>query len=267
MTDIISLLNKRADLDTIMGRSTWTSVKVQGVFVPASSLQSRLHRFSRNLAVYTHVAGYEVQLIGSATGLRYGTHNFFVATAHQVEGRPFEDIGIMVPGEKGSFITSAGLMRLVPPDLQQDTDAYDLVVLDYTPQSVESPQLDQMFFRLNKETMLDDDDDVIACLAYGCPFIDQKYHIVDDNKLGTVTRSLTCKPSSQPLDLALAQCRTLQPMNFDPNGLSGGPVFASVLQGSEIVVKFAGVINRAGAGKIHYIKARVVAQLLNKAIA
>ncbi len=52
-------------------------------------------------------------------------------------------------------------------------------------------------------------------------------------------------------------------MDFDPNGLSGGPVFAAVQHGLEVVLKFAGIINRSGNGLIHFIKAKAVQNLLD----
>ncbi|MDX3929640.1 MAG: hypothetical protein QHC90_28065 [Shinella sp.] len=265
MTDLITLLNKRADLDTVLGRNVWTSVKVNDLFVPANSLQTRLNSFGRNLALFTHVTDYEVQLIGSASSLDYRGNKFLVSTAHQVHGRPGEDIGIVVPGEN-TYMTSAGYTRYRPTEESNDTDARDLCAFDFTPQSVENGSLSQRFFRVDANTTLEDGDDIIGLLAYGCPYVDQKYNIVDQNTVGTVIRSMTCEPIEQSADAAVGKCRTVSPMDFDANGLSGGPVFASVLEHQEIVLKFAGVINRAGGGVIHYIKARAVTALLDKAI-
>lgn len=54
-----------------------------------------------------------------------------------------------------------------------------------------------------------------------------------------------------------------QAMDFDPNGLSGGPVFATILRNNEVVLKFAGIISRAGGGNIHFVKAMPIKNLLN----
>lgn len=99
-------------------------------------------------------------------------------------------------------------------------------------------------------------------MAYGCPFEDQKYNIVDDNRVGMVIRSMICEPIGQPSDQSLGRCKLKSPMDFNPNGLSGGPVFATVVQNSDIVLKFAGIINRSGNGYIHFIKGQAVLNLL-----
>lgn len=52
-------------------------------------------------------------------------------------------------------------------------------------------------------------------------------------------------------------------MDSDPNRLSGGAAFATVLEGEQIVLKFAGIINWAGGGIIHFIKAKTVQRLLD----
>lgn len=265
MNDLDMLLSRRADLETLVGRSVWSSVKVHDLFVPASALQSRLHRFGQNLVLFTHVEDYEVQLIGSATGLYYRGTKFLVCTAHQVNDVSGQDVGIIVP-VKNNYISSAGYTRFRAPGSPRESDAEDLCAFDFTPQTTENPELAQRFFRLGSDDFLNDEDDVVAYLAYGCPFADQKYNIVDENHVGTVIRSMTCEPQGQPSDPALGLCRLLSPMDFDPNGLSGGPVFATVLQGIEVVLKFAGIINRSGNGLVHFIKAKAVRNLLDLSV-
>lgn len=262
MNDLSLLLNRRAEIETVFGRAVWTSVKVHDLFIPASELQSRLNKFGQNLVVYTHVEGYEVQLIGSATGLYYRGANFLVCTAHQVKDFSEQDVGIVVP-EKSNYISSEGFTRFRTSDTLLQGDAEDLYAFDFTSQVISKPELLGRFFRLHSNDFLDDDDNVVAYLAYGCPFVDQKYNIVDENHVGLVIRSMTCEPQIQPPDLALGLCRSLSPMDFDPNGLSGGPVFATVLQNHEVILKFAGIINRSGNGLIYFIKAKAVQKLLD----
>ena len=49
MNKLSTLLRKLADLKTLVGIKVWTSVRVQGVFIPASALQTRLGLFGQNL--------------------------------------------------------------------------------------------------------------------------------------------------------------------------------------------------------------------------
>jgi hypothetical protein len=252
----------RSNLPAILGQQIYASTKVHGVFIPASKLQGALHRFVRNLVLYTHDPHYKVQLIGSATGLAYRENNFLVCTMHQLKGANPKDVGIILSG-KDNFISSAGFTCFRNPDPMNCPDYQDLCALDFTDQVKKNPELGRHFFEFGSNVALVDDDEVFAYLAYGCAFSDQKYNIVDENHLGLVTRSITCEPGDIPSDPALGQCKLISKMGFDPNGLSGGPVFATVVSGAELVLKFAGIANRSGGGIIHFIKAKAVQNLLN----
>ena len=96
-----------------------------------------------------------------------------MSTAHQVKDRSGEDIGIIFPGEN-TYITSAGYSRYTPSDTFWETDAADLCAFDFTPQAMESTALAQRFFELNSK-ILGGNEAVIAYLAYGCPYADQKF--------------------------------------------------------------------------------------------
>jgi hypothetical protein len=259
------LRSRRADLETLVGRSLWTSVKVHGLFVRANELQSRLHKFAHILAEFTNVEGYEVRLIGSATGLDYYGNKLLVCTAHQLNDVSGQDVGIVI-AEQDQYVSSAGYTRFRASDSPRESDAEDLCAFDFTPQTNDNPRIAQRFFRLGSRDFLNDEDNVIAYLAYGCPFADQKYNLVDEKHLGIMIRSMTCEPQGNHSDPALGLCRLLSLMDFDPNGLSGGPVFATVLEGPEIVLRFAGIINRSSNGLVHFIKANVMRNLLDLSV-
>jgi hypothetical protein len=77
---------------------------------------------------------------------------------------------------------------------------------------------------------------------------------------------MTCYPVATASVSPLGKCKLASPAKFDMDGLSGGPVFASIATGGDMVVKLAGIINRAGNGTIHFIKAKVVRNLLDRAL-
>jgi hypothetical protein len=264
MNDLDMLLSRRGELETLVGQKVWTSVRVQGLFVPANALHSRLHAFGQNLVLFTHVEDYEVQLIGSAAGLDYRGAKFLVCTAHQIKDRPHNEIGI-ISQLRNSYISSAGYTKFSDTGAHRESDDKDLCAFDFTLQTTENKELVHRFFQLSSSDFMSEDDDVIAYLAYGCPFADQKYDIVDENHVGLVIRSMTCEPQKQPSDPAIGLCRLLSPTSFEANGLSGGPVFATVLQGHDVVLKFAGIINRAGNSQIYFIKAKEIKNLLDLA--
>jgi hypothetical protein len=141
-------------------------------------------------------------------------------------------------------------------------DNYDLIVFNFTDQAEKIEGLIGRFFQLSADTVLGEKEDVIAYLAYGCPSADQRYE-VDDGRVGLVSRSMTCDPVETLSASPCGECKLISPEKFDMDGLSGGPVFASITSGGNVVVKLAGIINRAGNGTIHFIKAKIVRDLLD----
>ncbi|MGO7117537.1 hypothetical protein [Rhizobium leguminosarum] len=253
-------------LKILLERKVRTSVRVHGLLVPANSLQSRLHVFCQNLVRYTGIEAFPVQLKGSATGLNYRGKKFLACTAHQLREVREEEIGVLFLDEN-TYISSAGYTRFNASVQQTESDAVDLCVFDFTEQTEVKTSLGRRFFTLRSDDVLRDEDEVLGYHAYGCPFGDQTYDVLDNNHVGTVIRSMTCEPEKHIFDQAVGSCRLLSKMDFDPNGLSGGAVFATVLEGEEIALKFAGIINRAGGGIIHFIKAKAVQHLLNLSFA
>jgi hypothetical protein len=256
------LKNKRSKPQTIFGNLLRTGTEVNGVFIPSGNLQSSLNRFAQNLVRFTHDADYKIQLIGSATGLDYRRSKFLVCTMHQIKNIAPVDIGI-IELVKSSFISSAGFTCFRGSDRMKESDDQDLCAFYFTEQVAENPVLERRFFKFGSDVVLSDDDEIVAYLAYGCAFSDQRYDVVEDNHLGLKTRSMTCYSGDILSDPALRQCKLISPMKFDPNGLSGGPVFATVVTGTEQALKFAGIINRSGNGTIHFLKAKAIQNLLD----
>jgi hypothetical protein len=183
---------------------------------------------------------------------------------HQIKGLVAEKSGILLP-PKGSYLSSAGYFYLSSSDEANNDDNHDLIAFDFTDQADKIAGLSGRFFQLSADGALEEKEDIVAYLAYGYPSADQRYE-VDENHLGLVSRSMTCDPVETPSASPLGKCRLASPQEFDMDGLSGGPVFASIASGGDMVVKLAGIINRAGNGTIHFIKAKVVRNLLDRAL-
>jgi hypothetical protein len=253
------------DLTTIYGKKIGGSSRVNGILVPAASLQSSLNRFVRNLAIWTDDPNYKIQLVGSIVGINYCGSKFIVCTKHQIKGLAAERAGILVP-HNGSYLSSAGYFFLSNSDQANKDDNYDLIAYDFTDQAHTVAGLSGRFFQLSAGGALAEAEDIVAYLAYGYPSADQQYDVYDENHIGLVIRSMTCDPVETSPASPFGKCSLVAPDQFDMDGLSGGAVFASIASGGDMVVKLAGVINRAGNGILHFIKAKVVCNLLDRAI-
>lgn len=252
-------------LHTIFGVKILGSSQVNGILIPAASLQSCLNRFASNLAIWTDHPDYKIQLPGSVTGIAYRGSKFIVCTMHQIRGIAAEKSGILLPFN-GSYLSVAGYYYLSSSNPANNDDNYDLIAYDFTEQADKIACLRGRFFQLSADGTLEENEETVAYLAYGYPSADQRYEVDDGNHLGLVSRSMTCDPVETPSTSHLGECRLASPERFDMDGLSGGPVFASIASDGDMVVQLAGITNRAGNGTIHFIKAKVVRNLLDRAL-
>lgn len=253
------------DLTTIYGKKICGSSRVNGILVHGASLQCSLNRFVINLAIWTEDPHYKIQLVGSAVGIDYCGSKFIVCTKHQIKGLAAERAGILLP-HTGSYLSAAGYFFLSNSEQANNDDHYDLIAYDFTDQAHTIAGLSGRFLQINAGGPLAEVEDLVAYHAYGYPSADQQYDLYDENHIGLVIRSMTCDPVETSPALPFGKCSLIASDQFDMDGLSGGAVFASIAFGGDMVVKLAGVINRAGNGIIHFIKAKVVCNLLDRAI-
>jgi|GEM_PF-1330296 len=260
MNKLDLLIKQSREMKTIIGQRAWTSIKLGQVYLSPREIEPALSRFGQNLARYTHDERYEIQLIGSATGLSFGDNKYLFATHHQVTNLDPSDIGV-IDHDSNSIISSAGFSFF--PE-KSDSDAQDFCAFDFSSQSISHSHLSKRFFDLTKNPCISDEDNIIIYLAYGCAFAEQRYEVDEKNSVANVIRSMLCKPDGTPNDPALRRAKLYENLEFDPDGISGGPVFAICLEHTEPVLKFAGIINRAGEQIIHFIKAHLIFDLLKK---
>lgn len=242
-----------------------TSILVNGLFIRAHEVQRLLGRYSFNLFAWTHDEIFKVSLLGSATPLFYREQYFVLCTCHQIKNVDPKDICILT--EDGEFaVTSSGYStpRIGVDGMQHDLQ--DIIVFEFDGACEEHQTLRQNFFRL--EELPEDclSDAVVAVLNYGYPSQDQIYELHDKNHIGSRHRSTTLKAHSQPSDETLLQCKPLQTLTFEPDGLSGGPNFVIQRVGSGFTATFAGVTVRAGMNDLYMVKSGFIKRLLDAAI-
>ncbi|MEM0989870.1 MAG: hypothetical protein AAGK00_13395 [Pseudomonadota bacterium] len=157
-------------------------------------------------------------------------------------------------------MTTAGFAEI--SSRSSDDDKYDLCAFDYTPQSGTTPHLRGAFFHLHSDSIWSPAEDVVAFIAAGHAFDDQQFYSKGGNHHHCVVRSITCHSFEQPPDQSLGRVKPYDDIEVDPNGFSGGPIFAMCAAQETVRVKLAGIINRAGRSAIHFIKASDVLALL-----
>lgn len=152
MQNFISHPDGQFDFRTIFGMKISGSCEVNGILIPAASLQSCLHRFSGNLAFWTDDPKYNIQLPGSATWIEYRRSKYVLCTMHQVAELSKKKFGILLPSRE-SYISSSGYFYLSSSNKSSNDDNYDLIAFNFTDQASKINDLNGRFFQLSENKL------------------------------------------------------------------------------------------------------------------
>jgi len=242
------------------------SVKVDHIFIPGNSLESYLGKFVTNLGVWYNDDVFKLGLVGSATPVLYKDRYFLLCSKHQLKGVNTEDVCLLYP-DGSNVVTSSGVRHFNTSEETMTSDAYDLAAFEFTAPVLEHPILKHLFFRFNSlppDTMT---DEIIAFVTAGFPCDDQRYELEERNHIGLVKRILTALPDHQPHDESLLQLKYVRPLDFNPDGLSGGPAFVVQKVDNDFQAFLAGMMVRSGKSHCHILKVGFLKSFLDSFLA
>ena len=215
-----------------------------------------------NIYIWNDHEVFKVSLRGSAIPIKYRGHYFYVCSQHQLSGCEHERISIMVHG--GQHAISCAGVRFF--DQRQDSDVNDIVAFDFTEPCNNIPDLKSRFFDFRGPPQGVYVDKIVFLLASGFPFEQQEYDLEDRNHIGTLKQKVICFPDHQPADPALLCIRPDPPLDFNPDGMSGGSVFVVQQIGTDFHANLAGMIVRGGSSRIHILHAGVIEGFLRACV-
>lgn len=237
------------------------SVKLNGILIPIGSADSVLARYAECLFVHNDDPTFPVSLSGSAIALRYHGRYFLVCSRHQLRGKDLERVSILTRDGKHCY-TSGGVRHF--NEEINELDSHDIAIFDFTDPCEAIPTLRERFFNFVQIPPDAQSSEIVFIIVAGYPFDDQLYDLADNNQLGLGKRIVVCCPDSQPSDPTLLTLRPLEPLTFDPNGMSGGSAFTVQFVHGEPTAFFSGMIVRAGKDLIHIVKAGYVRNFLDQ---
>ena len=256
---VIDLKTGDRNIDTIIDKLAKLSVNINGLIVPACSVERALARYASSLIVNNDDAVFKVSLIGSATAVRYRNREILLTTQHQLSGIDESQVAMLT--DTGSHIITSGGRRGYPP--HADSDAHDIAAFDFTEPCKDRPELKKRFFDLTARPPDVLNTQILAMLLTAYPSGHQVYDIQENNHLGLVRQQITCLPDSQPSDEALLTVRAVKPLETHPDGMSGGSAFVIQLGIEGPRAYFAGIIIRGGREVFRILKAGFVIAFLN----
>ncbi len=240
------------------------SVLLNGILIPVKAVESALARSTQLLIATNDDETFPVSLVGSSVAIKYRDRYFVICTRHQLKDwSKLERIALLInDGELA--ITSGGVRHFV--DGINDSDFNDLVAFEFTEPCRQLASLRQLFFDLNQLPPDAASERIICLVASGFPFKDQIYELEEKRHLGQVKRIVKYAPDGprQPSDISLMRLQSLDQIDFEPDGMSGGGVFVIQFDDNlQAHAYFAGIITRAGRTRLHFVKSGLVSQFLD----
>jgi hypothetical protein len=235
---------------SILERIVGTSVSLNGLLIPASTLASTLSRYVDNLVIWNDHQTYTVSLVGSAVPIRFLGHYFLLCTNHQLRGCRMEDVSLL--GRNGKHLVSSSGVRHF--DDESNPHYRDLAAFEFTEACKAHPDLKERFFDFREVPPTALNTDIVCAVVAGFPSKDQKYELEEKNHIGRLKRIVLCELEQATYDPALLCLRSNSPLEFDPDGMSGGSAFVVQVVGGEFRAYFAGVVVTGGRDRFHIIK-------------
>lgn len=245
------MIDRRNRSRGALDRMIATSVLFNGVHIPASMLTAALARYVDNLSVWNDHEVYKVSLVGSAVPIKFAEHYFLLCTNHQLRDCQPESVSLL--GRDGKMlITSSGVRHF---NDESNPHYLDLAAFDFTEPCEAHQELKERFFALREVPPHGPAADIIFAVVAGFPSEDQRYELEEKNHIGRVKRIVVCQPDSTSYDPALLCLRADEPLDFDPDGMSGGSAFVVQAVAGEFRAYFAGLVVTGGKDRFHIIKA------------
>lgn len=248
------------DIFDEMGKMT---VDHNGLLIHGRLVENHFSQYCVPLVAWTGIEDYPVSMTGSASLIRYRGRSMMVTTRHQLKqaGDP-EGICITLKDGPGRtrMISSGGVM-LFNADMT-DGDHHDIVILDFTEPAQHEIDIRSMFLDFRGQHPDVPAEMVAGAVSYGYP-LDSSHidYAKADMRLGRVR--VVCRYEGQGNDDALHIMKPVVPLNFNPNGMSGGPVFTVFIQDGRFKIHLAGINARAGRDRFYVIKAGAIQMMMN----
>jgi hypothetical protein len=248
---------------SILGKKLDTSVELNDVFIPASSLQETLSNYTCPLIVDNNHPIYKFGLIGSCIPIFYDNNYYLICTRHQIKNRNPKDVGLL-DKDGYKFCSSSGVVFY--EEIYNEVELHDLVILKYTQVCHDRPEMIERFFpvRYPPEAR---SDDFLLFIASGFPSKEQDYGFANnENCLGFKRLALVCslaEKNEQSTDETHLCLKMIEESKYDLDGMSGGAVFGVQMVNNIPCAFLHGMMTRAGNGYVHFIKIDYILNLIS----
>jgi hypothetical protein len=130
-----------------------------------------------------------------------------------------------------------------------------------------SPSTSQNLFRLQSLPPPVDPSDILGFLIAGFPSNKQTYDLWQSNHVGLAKLIVSCRADGLSTDPALLRLRAAPPLDFDPDGMSGGSAFVLQSTPAGFCGYFSGIVLRGGREFFYVLDPAFVMKFIESVLA
>ena len=239
-------------LDTILGRKLLTSIDFNGLMVPANSILGAIKTHCEPALFHTGDEAdlYSISKSGTLFKVKFKGRYFAISSRHQVLDQGYDHENLVLHNYfRKRLLTSH--RAVFPEGSEFQKEDFDALLHEFT-EVVRSGELPSLgWYDLTREINRDSIGEIKLAFAVGYPgafnFIDYEkpaYQAVAKGIVGTPTKSgISGRLAFDPVE----------PVDFDPSGMSGGPVFGLELDRDGYRASFAGILTNASQIRFNFL--------------
>lgn len=238
-------------------RSRWTTVSSKGII-------SDIHSFTKTLANSIEPLLFHLKDLPETPLSRFGTsfklrvldRYFLVCTEHQfLDADP---TSVVIISERNQKAITSHQTYFAMPNKDGEMEV-DLRVFEFT-QPVKCRELPSVGWWDGGDTIDEDHETFELMVAVGYPSFNNGIDYQVSN-LSLAPRGIFGRRIG-PTFGRLHGIAVEKPLFYDPDGLSGSPVFALAESLNGFTAKFAGIVSNAGKSQINYWPASALSQMI-----
>lgn len=252
-------MDRRLLVDDVYGMS----VRINDIMIPGKLVEDYFSRYCTSLGVWTGMDGFPLYVPGSATLLKYRGNAYMICTRHQLaQTDDWASVCMLLPNGDGQIkcITSGGARWF---DKIGDGEHQEIVAFDFTEPCKDLPELRPFFFDFRGQHPSMPAEKIVAFITYGYPTAQADF----DFEAGSIkqARGRVLSHFSPPgSDDAVHIVQPNTPLEYDPDGMSGGPTFCVTMdRPGEFSAHFSGVTVRGNRNRLMLIKSGAIQAMLD----
>ncbi|CAM2886322.1 hypothetical protein JHFBIEKO_2540 [Methylobacterium mesophilicum] len=236
------------------------SVRIGALSYDASQAEHVLQRYCKHIFVLNDSDDYPYSFRGSGTALRFGDQHFVFCCGHQFPDLEPDVIAIRPVVAQDKTITASSLLRPQATEENAGDDLLDMRAFEFVPANYAIPNLGSDFLSLDETSLWPAGTrKPDRFLVFGYPYgrqdvdFDERHVTARVTSVNGTYEGRSASPGVHRLLMERVEA-------FDPDGMSGGPVFYVGGTGGAFFIGFAGVVIRGSARSeiLHFVDASVI---------